>query len=213
VSGAANLGAVSEKKSLHADERDPPRVQTLRQEWWRHVHRLDVRRLVFVDERGANTAMTRLRARALRGERAHGSVPPGAWKALALVGALRWEGLVAALTVAAPTDTAIFRALVRHALVPVLRPQDVVVGDNLSSHQAPDLVAALGAVGASFLALPPSSPDLSPIEPCWSKVKQHLRKAKARTVPALDKAVTEALALITADDARGWFQMCGLCVH
>ena len=75
------------------------------------------------------------------------------------------------------------------------------------------VVAALEDVGASFLALPPYSPDLSPIEPCGSKGKQHLRKAKARTVPALDKAVAEALALITADDARGWFQMCGLCVH
>jgi transposase len=132
---------------------------------------------------------------------------------LTLVGALRWEGLAAAMTVAAPTDTEIFRAFVRQVLVPVLRPKDVVAWDNLSAHRAPDLVEALEGVGASFLALPPYSPDLSPIEPCWSKVKQHLRKAKARTEAALDTAVAEAIALITADDARGWFQKCGLCVH
>jgi transposase len=157
--------------------------------------------------------MTRLWARAPRGERARGSVPQGSWKTLTLVGALRWEGWAAALTVAAPTDTEIFRAFVRRVLVPVLRPDDVVVWDNLSAHRAPDLVAALEGVGASLLALPPYSPDLSPIEPCWSKVKQYLRKAKARTEAALDKAVAEALTLITADDARGWFQKCGLCVH
>jgi transposase len=117
------------------------------------------------------------------------------------------------MTVAAPTDTESFRAFVRRVLAPVLRPKDVVVWDNLSAHQAPDLVEAVEEVGASFLALPPYAPDLSPIEPCWSKVKQHLRKAKARTEAALDKAVAEAFARITADDARGWFQKCGLCVH
>ena len=188
-------------------------MKKLRRKWWRQVRRRDVQRLVFVDESGANTSMTRRRARAPKGERAVGSIPQGHWKTLTLVGALRWEGIVAAVTIAAPTDTEIFRAFVGQALVPALRRNDVVVWDNLSSHRAPDLVAALERVGASFLALPPYSPDLSPIEPCWSKVKQHLRSAEARTEEALGQAAAEAFANVTAEDARGWFQECGLCVH
>jgi transposase len=188
-------------------------VKRLRQQWWRRVRRIATERLVFVDESGANTAMTRLRARAPRGERALGSVPQGHWKTLTLVGALRLEGIAAAVTIAAATDTVIFRTFVREALVPALRRNDVVVWDNLSSHRAPDLVAAVEEAGASFLALPPYSPDLSPIEPCWSKVKQHLRTAGARTEEVLVKAAAEAFASVTADDARGWFQKCGHCVH
>jgi transposase len=188
-------------------------VKRLRQKWWRQVRRIDERCLVFVDESGANTAMTRLRARAPTGERAVSSAPHGHWKTLTLVGALRLEGITAAVTIAAATDTELFRAFVHHALVPALRREDVVVWDNLSPHRAPDLEEAIAGAGAHLLPLPPYSPDLSPIEQCWSKVKQYLRKAEARTEEALGKAAAQAIASVTADDARGWFQKCGFCVQ
>lgn len=195
-------------------------MKKLRQQWWRPVRRIDVERLVLVDLSGANTAIWRRRARAPQGERAVGSVPQGHGKTLTRVGALRREGFAAAVTIAASTDTEIFRAFVGQALVPAWRRNEVVVGDNLSSHRAPDLVATREGiaddVGARWLALPPYSPDLSPIEPCWSLVKQHLRRpagyAEARTEEALGQAAAAALASVTADDAQGWFQKCGLCV-
>lgn len=129
------------------------------------------------------------------------------------MGALRLEGFAAAATIAASTDTEIFRTFVNQALVPALRRGDVVVWDNLSSHRAPDLVVALERVGASFLAWPPDAPALTPLEPCGSKVKQHLRSAEARTEEALGQAAAEAIASVTADDAQDGFQECGLCVH
>jgi DDE superfamily endonuclease len=186
-------------------------VKKLRAAWQRQLRQVDHQRLVFVDESGANTSMTRTRARALRGERALGAVPNGHWKTLTLLGALRPQGIAAAATIPAPTDADVFRAFVRNALVPALRPGDLVAWDNLSPHRAAGVTAMIEEAGARVLPLPPYSPDLSPIEPCWSKVKQHLRTLEARTEGSLADAAAEAFAHITAQDARGWFEKCGLC--
>jgi hypothetical protein len=198
---------------LYAAERDTPRVQQLRAAWWRQVRQVDVNDLVFVDESGANTAMTRTRARASPGQRAGGSVPQGHWKTLTLLGALRLRGIAAAATIAASTDADVFGVFVREALVPALCPRDVVVWDNLAPHRAAGVAEAVETAGARLLPLPPYSSDCSPIEPCWSKVKQHLRDAEARTEEALGAAALQALASVTAADARGWFEKCGFCVH
>ena len=117
------------------------------------------------------------------------------------------------MTVDGATDTDVFRTYVRQVLGPTLTPGDIVVMDNLGAHKAVGVQQALARRGARLLYLPPYSPDLSPIEPCWSKVKTVLRKAKARTREALDMAITGALATITDADAQGWFRHCGYALR
>ena len=187
-------------------------MRALRGWWWRRARDTDPARFVFVDESGANTAMARLYGRAPPGERVPGAVPHR-WQTLTMLGALRLEGVAAALTVDAATDADVFRAFVDSALVPSLRCGDVVAWDRLSAHGAADAGPAIEAAGAELRPLPPYSPDLSPIEPMWSKVKQALRDVAARTTRALGDAAADAFASVTADDARGWFEKCGYCVH
>ena len=131
--------------------------------------------------------MTRARGRAPRGERVEGAVPNGHWSTLTMIGALRLDGLAAAATVDAATDGPIFRSFVTDALVPALRHGDVVVWDGLTPHKAAGVAEAVESAGARLLPLPPYSPDFSPIEPMWSKVKQDLRSAEARTPEALGR--------------------------
>jgi transposase len=213
VPGAEGAGAAAQKKTPHASERDTPRVRRLRRRWLEEVARVPAKKLVFVDESGANTAMTRARGRAPRGERVAGAVPNSHWSTVTMIGALRLEGVAAAATVDAATDAPIFRSFVTDALVPALRRGDVVAWDGLAPHKAAGVEEAVQAAGARLLPLPPYSPDLSPIEPMWSKVKQALRGAEARTPDALGEAAADAFASVTADDARGWFGQCGFGVH
>jgi len=210
---AASAAAAAQKKSLHASERDTPRVQALRAAWLAEVGSIPPRKLVFVDESGATTAMTRTHGRAPPNERVAGAVPHGHWRVMTILGALRLGGVVAGASIEAATDTEIFRLFVTEALVPALRPGDVVVWDNLGAHRAADLEQAVRSAGARLLPLPPYSPDLSPIEPGWSKVKQHLRSAEARTAEALGTASVDAFGSITSADTRGWFRHCGYAVH
>ena len=105
-----------------------------------------------------------------------------------------------------PTDTDVFAAYVEQALVPALRPGDIVVADHLSPHKVPHIRQMIEAAGAALWHLPPYSPDLNPIELMWSKIKAFLRKVKARTIDALIDAIRDAFNAITSDDARAWFQ-------
>ena len=171
------------------------------------------RRLVFVDESGATTSMTRTHGRAPSDRRVVDTVPQGRWEVMTMLGAVRLAGPVALATVGAATDTDLFRCFVSDSLVPALRPGDVVVWDNLGAHKAADLEERVAGAGARVLRLPPYSPDLSPIEPAWSKVKQHLRSAKARSPEALGAAAADAFSAITASDTQGWFRHCGYAVH
>ena len=168
-------------------------------------------RLVFVDETGLDTRMTRAHARAARGRRALGTVPWGRWERLTVVGALGLEGVVAAMSVAAATGTAVFLAFAEQVLAPALRarPGAVVVMDNLAAHKAEAVRAALDRAGLGHRYLPPYSPDLNPIEPAWSKLKARLRAEGARSREALEAALGPALATITAQDARAWFRLSG----
>jgi transposase len=174
---------------------------------------LDLRRLKFVDESSVNLAMTRLYGRAPVGERVVGSVPQNYGPNVTMLGALSVHGLQAVMTVDGPTNTEVFRAYVRQVLGPTLTPGDIVVMDNLQAHKAVGVQQALARRGARLLYLPPYSPDLSPIEPCWSKVKTALRKAKARTRAVLDAAIAEAMVTVSPMDASNWFQHCGYPVH
>ena len=184
----------------------------MRGHWKRRIAPVDPAHRVFVDESGVTTAMARTRGRAPPGERVAGVVPQGHWRTLTMLGALRLDGMVAAATVDAATDTDVFHSFVSQVLVPALRPGDVVVWDNLAPHKAPRVRQELARAKATLLPLPPYSPDLSPIEQCWSKVKQHVRDVAPRTVEALGRAAADGFARVTASDARGWFKHCGhLC--
>jgi transposase len=169
--------------------------------------------LKFIDESGVNLAMTRLYGRAPKGVRVSGSVPQNYGQNVTMLAALGNHGLHAMMTVEGATDAAVFRAYVKHVLGPTLRPGDIVVLDNLRAHKAVGIQQMLARRRVRLLYLPPYSPDLAPIEPCWSKVKTALRKAKARTRAALDGAIAEALAAITETDARGWFLHCGYALQ
>lgn len=155
--------------------------------------------------------MTRLRGRCKGGRRLVDSTPHGHWETTTMIGALGANGSTALMVIEGATDAAVFRAYVKHVLAPTLRPGEIVVMDNLSSHKSPEIRELIEAAGAELWYLPPYSPDLNPIEKMWSKVKEFLRAYKARGTEELYQAIREALPEITSQDAQGWFESCGYC--
>lgn len=188
-----------------ASERDEAKRAAFRTQ----VAPLASERLLFVDEASTNTAMTRRYARAPRGERAYGRVPRNHGQNLSVIGALGVRGMVATMSVEGAVDTEIFDVFVTEVLTPALRPGDIVLLDNLPVHRASDIEQAVSSAGGEVIFLPSYSPDFSPIEPCWSKIKTFLRGCAARTRALLDAALTKALQAIHPEDIRGWFQHCG----
>lgn len=174
---------------------------------------LDLARLKFVDEAGVNLALTRLFGRAPRGERVADSVPQNYGENVTMLGALSLAGVEALMTVNGATDSDIFLAFVREVLAPTLRAGDIVIWDNLGTHRAVTVREAVEERGARVIFLPPYSPDMNPIERCWSKIKTFLRAAKARTREALETAIKQALATVTESDARAWFAHCGYALN
>ena len=198
------------KKTLYASEQDSAGVLSKRHEYRRWLERVDVRNLVFVDEAGVHLAMTRLYGRVFGGERLVESTPRNKGQNISMIGALGLEGIIALMTVTGSVDTCVFLTYIREILVPQLWTGAIVVMDNLKVHYATLVKSTIEAVGAKVVFLPPYSPDLSPIELCWSKLKQFLRSHSARTREALDQAMTDVMDYITEDDAIGWFNHCGL---
>ena len=170
---------------------------------------IDPKRLVFVDECGTNIALTRLYARAPKGERAFGKVPRNWGKNLTLIAAMSAEGMGQAMSVEGATDGAAFEAYVKHFLVPTLKEGQVVVMDNLQVHKSKKVRKLIEGAGASVLFLPPYSPDFSPIEEAFSKIKAILRSIEARTQQTLMEAIGQALDAVTQRDTLGWFTHCG----
>ena len=164
-------------------------------------------RLIYLDESGVTTQMTRTRGRGLGGARIHEATPQGHWKILTILGAISVRGIIATMTIEEPTDADVFLAYLEHVLCPELRPNDLVVMDNLSAHKVQGVRELIEATGAELLYLPPYSPDLNPIEKAWAKLKQLLRSTKARTKEALDNAITELLPNITTQNAEAWFRL------
>jgi transposase len=195
-----------QKKSKIASERD----EEARGLWrWLASH-FDARRLVFVDESGFHTSMTRLYARAPKGKRAYGKVPRNRGKNTTLIAAITLEeGMGAPMTVEGATDSEAFEAYVEHFLAPTLREGQVVVLDGLGAHRPKKIRELVEARGADLVFLPSYSPELNPIEEAFSKVKALVRKEGARLSEALVEAIGRALAAVTPEDAAGWFAHAG----
>src|SRR4051794_31877885 len=180
-----------------------------RERWRELIRQLDPSRLVCLDESGASTNMDRRFGRSLRGERCLASIPHGHWKTTTFTAGLRTDGLVAPMLLDGPMDGAAFEAYLRQVLVPVLRPGDIVIMDNLPAHKGPTVREQIEAAGASLLYLPPYSPDLNPIEMVFSKLKSIPRTIAPRTVDALWQAIADALPRFSAQECWNYFKAAG----
>jgi transposase len=199
------LGLPRKKKIPRSQEQDRPDVQEQRQEFCAKLAGVDPRRLVFIDESGANTAMTRTHGRAPVGQRVYTNTP-GRWESITMTYGLRLSGVTAPLAFRGATNTDIFETYVQEVLVPELKPGDVVIWDNLKPHKSEEAIEAVEAAGAQVVPLPPYSPDLTPIEEMFSKVKNVVRSAAARTTNAVYWAFASALDEVTLNDIAGWFR-------
>jgi len=170
---------------------------------------VDARRLVFLDETWTTTNMTRLRGRALRGQRVIDKTPHGHWKTTTFLSALRIDGLTAPLVIDGALDGPLFLAYVRQDLAPTLRAGDVVVMDNLASHKVAGVRQAIEARGAQLVYLPPYSPDFNPIEQVFAKLKSLVRSAKERTIEGLWHLLGSLLDRFSAPECRNYFRHCG----
>jgi transposase len=184
-------------------------VARLRRRWRRLQPVLSRRRLVFLDETGASTSMVRRYGRAPRGARVAGQAPYGHWKTTTFVAGLTAEGFVAPLVIDGPMNRAIFTAYVCQMLAPELRPGDVLVLDNLSSHKCPEARQAVEARGARLLFLPPYSPDLNPIEMAFAKLKNGLRTAAERTRDDLWHRIGQLLDDFHPDECLNYIRHAG----
>ena len=170
---------------------------------------LDAGRLVFVDEMGINTSLAPRYAYALKGHRAYAKVPRNRGKNTTLLSSMSLEGIGPSLAVEGTTDRDVFETYVQHVLAPALRPGQVVVMDNLTAHTGEKVKELIEGRGCELLYQPPYSPDLNPIEEAFSKIKDVLRKAESRTRDALVEAMGRAISVVTARDARSFFEHCG----
>jgi transposase len=211
VPPADPTGVVVKKKSLIAAEQRRPDVAERRHNFRIACRFVDRASLVFLDESGAQTDMTRRYGRAAGGERCVDYTPHGHWHTSTLLSALRLDGVVqeATMVIDGPMNRDTFLAYTEHCLVPALRPGDVVVMDNLSSHKDAQVRAMIEAAGADLWYLPPYSPDLNPIEKLWSKVKAWLRRVMAATFDGLLGAIADALRAVDAEECVNYFRSCG----
>lgn len=195
----------TQKKTVRAVERD----EEHRREWRLEAGKLDASRFVFVDECGSHTGLARTRARAPRGERAYASLPRNTGPNTTIIASLSLLGMGETMVVEGATNTVVFEAYIERVLAPSLEPGQIVILDNLSAHKSQRARQLVEARGARLWFLPAYSPDYSPIENAFSKLKGSLRKASARTKEALQTAISEGLTTITSADAHGYFRHCG----
>jgi transposase len=169
--------------------------------------------LVFLDESGVTTEMTRRYGWAPRPDRVSEAVPAGHWRTLTVLAALTLEGMLASMTIESPTDGDVFLAFVEQVLGPRLQPGHIVILDNLGAHKVEGVRRLIESRGAQLLYLPPYSPDFNPIEQAWSKLKQLLRGVKARVLDQLEPAIAQTIAAITPQNAQASFRHCGYGVR
>lgn len=167
--------------------------------------------LIFIDESGINLALTRLFARSPKGKRARGTRPQKRGKNVSLIAAIGLKGVITHVSILGSTDGLTFEAFIAQRLVPQLWSGACVLMDNCSIHKPAEIESLIAKTGASLIYLPPYSPEFSPIENCWSKIKCLLRSIGARNYPDLNKAIEEAFEQVTLADLRGWFTHCCYC--
>ena len=184
-------------------------MQRARRAWQQELPKMEVEKLVFIDETWTSTSMTRHYGRAPKGSRCLDSAPHGRWETTTFVGALRRQQLTAPMVTNGPMDGEMFLAYVRQFLCPTLQPGDTVILDNLSSHKVAGVKDAIIAAGAVVRYLPPYSPDLNPIEKFFSKLKARLRKAAKRDIETLWKEIGELLDTVSPNGCSNFFASCG----
>lgn len=183
-----------------------------RQQWPHKLADVPAARLVFVDESGANTQMTRRYGRSPVGQRLACPVPHGHYQTTTLIAAVRLQGPQAPWLFAGAMDGELFLAWVKAGLVPTLQRDDVVILDNLATHKVAGVRETIEAAGARLEYLPPYSPDFNPIEPMWSKVKAGMKSREPRTARQLCKAAGAAFANVTSEDCHGFFLSAGYAI-
>ena len=197
------------KKSILPAEQERPDIASRRRRWSRLQASIDPARFVFIDETWAKTNMVRTHGRSRRGERLHAKVPYGHWKTLTFLAALRSNRIDAPCVLDQPVNAVSFLAYVEQFLAPTLRPGDIVVMDNLSSHKGLAIRQAIRTAGAKLFFLPPYSPDLNPIEQVFAKLKTLLRRAAERTVDATWKRIGSILDGFAPTECQNYLQHSG----
>ena len=205
--GPARVAA--KKKSLHASQRDTPKVKRKRSQFRKEVNELDVKHFKFLDESGINIDLTRLYGRAAPGERVVDSVPQPSGPQTTTLAVIGWNGITAPQVLSGSVNGTVFYGYIEQCVLPTLDPGDLLFMDNLSAHKVAGLEELVRSCGAHLIYLPPYSPDFNPIELAWSKVKSILRRIKARTFSDLIDALKQALDAITTQDIHAWFAHCG----
>lgn len=180
-----------------------------RVQWKKYQGRIDPKRLVFIDETWAKTNMTRRHGRCRRGTRLIAKVPHGRWRTLTFLAALRCDRIEAPCVIDGPIDGRSFLAYVEQALVPKLRPADIVIMDNLGSHKSQAVRAAIRRAGAKLIFLPKYSPDLNPIEQAFAKLKALLRKLDPRTVESTWQGIGGLLDAFTPQECANYLKNAG----
>ena len=193
---------------MHAAEQLREDVAEKRARWHADLAQIPVDKLVFLDESGVSSNLTRLRGRALREQRLVARVPFGHWQSNTVIAAIRLSGVCSPAVFNAATDTEVFEVYVEQTLLPELKKGDVVIMDNLPAHKVKRIREMIEKAGVEVRFLPPYSPDFNPIENMWSKAKALIRAAEARTFDTIVEAVGKALRAVTLQDCLGYFQNC-----
>jgi transposase len=186
-------------------------VQQERVEFWQGVRGILAKDLIFIDEAGVNLAMVRLRARSPKGQRAVGQRLQKRGQNVSMLGAIGVAEVIAHMPMLGAVDGLLFEAFIAQKLVPKLWKGACVILDNCSIHKGDPVVELIQQAGATVIFLPPYSPEFSPIENCWSKIKNLLRSLSARTYQDLVKAIEQAFTQVSSDDLQGWFTHCCYC--
>lgn len=213
MSGITAIESAAKKKTYKPSEQERPDVVEQRVKFRERAAHWMVSKLKFLDETGSQLNMTRLYGRAIPGERVVEAIPSDYGSNYTLIATLSLEGLQAPWVLEGALNGEIFKLYVGEVLAPTLKPGDILIMDNLSTHKVAGIAELVEARGARLEYLSPYSPDYNPIERCWSKIKTYLRRAKARTYAALVRAIKKALATIKESDMRAWFIFCGYSIR